>query len=335
MGRYGIKLYTSMPSVYGDTQLKFDKVGNAIAIESSLDNFFRTITDQVNQKIRAGRAVIVFFEAAQRLGAFCGSAYFKKVPHANVLNESLDPKARDYVIRKAATYGQATFASAAFGRGTDFFCKDSKLAEAGGVHVLQAFFSLQKADEVQIQGRTARQGKQGTYGLVLLQSDLKDSLGLEASSFDRVAQCDQYSMLDMARAEVHTRACKVIEDNLTKATALDQLTHTYFDTVLMGQRNTAVASFQRLFKEIRPKDSQVGGSYHVIFLVDTSGSMLSSDAVPTDPQITPRFPNRLGCALEACDRFVRLRNTAGASDVITLISFDSSAKTVLRSQALW
>ena len=43
----------------------------------------------------------------------------------------LDPKARDFIIRKAATHGQATFASEAFGRGTDFFCKDSKLTNAG------------------------------------------------------------------------------------------------------------------------------------------------------------------------------------------------------------
>ena len=39
------------------------------------------------------------------------SAYFKKVGGANVLHERLDPKARDFIIRKAATHGQATFAS--------------------------------------------------------------------------------------------------------------------------------------------------------------------------------------------------------------------------------
>ena len=115
-----------------------------------------------------------------RLQAYISSPYFKKVPHANVLSESLDPKARDYVIRKAATHGQATFASEAFGRGTDFFCKDTKLTNAGGVHVLQTFLALKKADEVQIQGRTARQGKQGTYGLVLLQKDLTAKFKLGA-----------------------------------------------------------------------------------------------------------------------------------------------------------
>jgi hypothetical protein len=53
MERFGIELYASMPSVYGETQLMFDKWGDGIAIEASADSFFRTITDQVNQKVRA------------------------------------------------------------------------------------------------------------------------------------------------------------------------------------------------------------------------------------------------------------------------------------------
>jgi hypothetical protein len=40
------------------------------------------------------------------------------------------------------------------------------------VHVIQTFVSLNKAEEVQIQGRTARQGKDGTYSLVLSEADL-------------------------------------------------------------------------------------------------------------------------------------------------------------------
>ena len=130
MQRYGIQLYASMPSVYGETQLKFDKFGDSMHIEASLDGYQRKITDEVNHKVREGRAVIVFFEAGQ-LDAYTSSAYFKKVGGANVLHERLDPKARDFIIRKAATHGQATFASESFGRGTDFFCKDSKLTNAG------------------------------------------------------------------------------------------------------------------------------------------------------------------------------------------------------------
>ena len=45
-------------------------------------------------------------------------------------------------------------------------------SKAGGVHVIQAFFSEDMATEVQVQGRTARQGKSGTYSLILAESEV-------------------------------------------------------------------------------------------------------------------------------------------------------------------
>ena len=41
-----------------------------------------------------------------------------------------------------------------------------------GVHVLQTFFSETQSEEIQIQGRTARQAKKGTYRMILLASEL-------------------------------------------------------------------------------------------------------------------------------------------------------------------
>merc|ERR1712196_56343 len=64
--------------------------------------------------------------------------------------------------------------------------------------------------------------------------------------------------------------------------------------------------------------------------------MCAQDAAPTNPRIRDSHAwshglnNRLGGALEACDRFVRMRCDAGASDVVTLINFDCNAKTVLQ-----
>jgi preprotein translocase subunit SecA len=56
-------------------------------------------------------------------------------------------------------------------------CLDKRVLEAGGVHVVQTFVSLNKAEEVQIQGRTARQGKDGTYSLVLFEDNLVTEVG--------------------------------------------------------------------------------------------------------------------------------------------------------------
>ena len=56
--------------------------------------------------------------------------------------------------------------TSSFGRGTDF----SSLNEGDdyeGMHVIQAFLSVDHSEEVQIQGRTARQGAKGSYKLMI------------------------------------------------------------------------------------------------------------------------------------------------------------------------
>ena len=61
----------------------------------------------------------------------------------------------------------------AFGRGTDFFIFDKNVAENGGVHVIQCFLSQEKSEQVQIKGRTARQGKKGSYQMVIPKKELE------------------------------------------------------------------------------------------------------------------------------------------------------------------
>lgn len=48
------------------------------------------------------------------------------------------------------------------------------------------------------------------------------------------------------------------------------------------------------------------------------------------------YVNRLGCALEACDTFVRMRDAAGASGEVdvTLVLFENSAAVVAQREAL-
>jgi hypothetical protein len=43
-----------------------------------------------------------------------------------------------------------------FGRGTDFICHDDTVISRGGIVVIQAFYSIDKSEEIQIRGRTAR-----------------------------------------------------------------------------------------------------------------------------------------------------------------------------------
>jgi hypothetical protein len=56
------------------------------------------------------------------------------------------------------------------------------------VHVVQTFFSEFLAEEIQIQGRTARQGKSGTYKMVVLSAQLEAMYNLTASEVEQEAR---------------------------------------------------------------------------------------------------------------------------------------------------
>jgi superfamily II DNA/RNA helicase len=58
-------------------------------------------------------------------------------------------------------------------------CRDDKVGVQGGVHVIQTFFSKTLSEEVQIKGRTARQGDKGSYSMILLEKDLEYFMGAE------------------------------------------------------------------------------------------------------------------------------------------------------------
>lgn len=64
-----------------------------------------------------------------------------------------------------------TLFTAPYGRGTDFVVYDL-IVENVGVSVIQAFLSEEESEQIQIKGRTARQGKKGEYQLVLNMQEL-------------------------------------------------------------------------------------------------------------------------------------------------------------------
>jgi len=57
------------------------------------------------------------------------STYARELPSKKlgILKESLSDSDKQYVIKRAATGGQATLATAIFGSGSDFFCVTESL----------------------------------------------------------------------------------------------------------------------------------------------------------------------------------------------------------------
>ncbi|RNA15556.1 helicase carboxy-terminal domain [Brachionus plicatilis] len=103
--------------------------------------------------------------------------YYVQDDRVNILSEDVSINERKYFIKKATTNGKITLLTRSFGRGIDFICNNKSILTNGGVHVIQTFFSEDPSEEIQIKGRTARQGESGSFSMVLNQEDLEKFFG--------------------------------------------------------------------------------------------------------------------------------------------------------------
>ncbi len=272
--KYGVSQYLYIPSVYGHSNFKFDKGGDGVSIEKGVSDYFQKITDEISRiATKQKRAVIVFFNDSKRLSGYTSSAFFRKLGRKKeILVESKSANDKAFVISKAATSGQITICSAVFGRGTDFFSKDDSLENNGGVHVIQTFLSSDMSEEIQIQGRTARQGKKGSYKLILLDEDLENDFDIQCGSSENWPREEIYSRLCEARNKCLESKYQLVETRLSKSMAKDKATHDYFDTLLASNFVEAKKRFKDLYCDMKKKHIDTM-SLDLAFAIDITGSM--------------------------------------------------------------
>lgn len=173
---YKIKKSTFSPSVFGKNNLKFTEKDD-IMIEISED-YLNVIRREIDKRLRGNsggkRAVLVFFDSEKKLKAFYDSPVLASIKESVCyLTEEATLEEKENLIKRATGSGQITLFTKVFGRGTDFVCYDETVASNDGVHVIQTFLSEELSEEVQIKGRTARQGNFGSYSMVLSYNDLE------------------------------------------------------------------------------------------------------------------------------------------------------------------
>lgn len=185
---YNINKFTIIPSAFGQSSASFTADGAHSDVRIESDNTFSAaLLREIRQRhhsITPGgkdRAVLVFFKTEERLRSFMDYSQLE----ANVLVPATAYEEREAKTRLAAVSGTLTFATRHFGRGEDFVCHDEDMNCSGGVHVIQAFCSETEAEEVQIRGRTARQGKSGSYSMVLLDTEL-EAFGIDKDILEQM-----------------------------------------------------------------------------------------------------------------------------------------------------
>ena len=186
-----IKHMTYCPSMYGALQRNFDsKSKDDVQVASNSGEHFIAINNEIVKRLKptdhkytGKRAVLVFFESIEELDRFYNSSYFARLKDgANLLTEvtAKEPEERDSLVSKATRQGQITLATRVFGRGVDFIVDDEHMVTCGGLHVLLTFFPRDVQEEVQIMGRSGRQGEKGSFSMVMNSLHLQDFGGDKA-----------------------------------------------------------------------------------------------------------------------------------------------------------
>ncbi|ETO21276.1 hypothetical protein RFI_15929, partial [Reticulomyxa filosa] len=166
---YHVSKYTYMPSLFGKNQLIFAEKADIFIADK--DDYFIILKKEIGDRLvgktpETKRAVLVFFETKKQLMEFYESPHFSPIKDDTiVMTEDNSFTEKGSLIKRATSSGQVGLFTRAFGRGTDFICRDEIVASNGGPHVIQTFLSEELSEEVQIKGRTARQGESGSYNI--------------------------------------------------------------------------------------------------------------------------------------------------------------------------
>ena len=274
LNEYGLNKFVYIPSVYGDSNFNFDQAGVGIYFEKNTSNFYHRIFSEIMEATKSKRAVIVFFRDRAKLNAFISSPTYQQLGrNKKHLTEDMPSSDKEFVINKAATTRQITLCTAVFGRGTDFFCKDENVEKNGGVHIIQTFLSEEVSEEVQIQGRTARQGKKGSYQMILLESELETDFGISTAQKNEIPKHNWYQWLCGVRSRHQREKSLLVEKNLEEATEKDVITYDYFDSLIARKNSKASEQFKNLYLLMKkqPLPSAVG--LDLAFAIDVTGSM--------------------------------------------------------------
>ena len=111
---------------------------------------------------------LFFFESINELKKFKNCELFLKYSKDFIeIPEHVNPIEKETFVMQASTLKKVTLLTRDFGRSTDFVLFDERVSKNGGIHVIQTFLSGELSKEIQIKGRAAGQGDDGSYSLIL------------------------------------------------------------------------------------------------------------------------------------------------------------------------
>lgn len=317
---YHIEKITFCASVYGESRLHFHPQTDVCVVDTEKE-WMRKIAQSAQDKIAAGGAVVVVFGTPAILRDF-ERAHAKDFDSQRFqrLTESSDYKSN--IIRRASRSQMMTVITRPFARGSDFACHDAKTRAAGGVTVIQAFMSESAAEEIQVKGRTARQGLGGSYQMVLLREDVINE-GITNEELERARdQNALYHLLTRRRDEKRNETVLGLVTGQQLAREEHEKTMELYGWLwnYSKEKNDDILS-RILYFNVRYDPV---GSRSVYIALDDSGSTKAT------------WKEQTAAVTAFIVRRIEMCNQAGVlpSDLVTIVNYSHDAKVMCESVPL-
>ncbi len=174
---YHLMKFTYLPSAYGREPVLWDKnaIGSCVVVKKE-NQFYTTLVDEIRRRQGENtikRPILVFFRTKAEIEMFRADPSFALYrDQALVLYAGMKEENRIENIREAMEPGRITLLTREFGRGVNFHCQSKEIESIGGAHVISTFISIEISEEVQIMGRTGRQGCSGSFSMILPMSQM-------------------------------------------------------------------------------------------------------------------------------------------------------------------
>ena len=259
---YGISKLTIMPSSFGKNTFIFDEEKDVHCHDVS--NYNKELASEIQRKLNpeegVQKCVFVYFDDKIGLKAFYNCDEFKR------LGTTTD--AKDSIIKCAIKSGSITLMTTSFARGTDFDVIEKEMANNSSGHVIQTFFSAEPGEEIQIQGCAARQGKKGSYSMVLLDETL-EKFGISAQDAQKAySEQKLYALLKSKRgAFIETR-----HQEISQGVEQAKRSHKIGMSLIESLMSSDVSKVKNILFE-----SNLGAAEHidakVVILIDATRSM--------------------------------------------------------------
>lgn len=236
---------------------------------------------------RLNLPVVVIFESSRRIEQFL-QAFPQYKDDCQIIDRNTTPKDVADRVACATTNSMLTLVDRAFGRGTDFKCKTCMC-----LTVIQTFLPPTISEEVQMRGRTGRQGEPGCVKVVLLPAQVANALAPPENSglpsyeddvseikamFDRGEANHEFAFAK-EREEIETFDVRAREAAAVKQRRSDEQATDFIRSMFSAATDRA-AKLQVVLDACRVGNAHVARPAAYLLILDASISMQSEGRWP-------------------------------------------------------